>query len=86
MGYALAPEQHRFVIRLVKSGRFNNQSEVVREALRRMEREDLDYLTPPSLTPAQVEAIYGSDDAQADEVGRAAFQALRAAARKGARP
>ena len=45
-----------------------------------------DYLTPPPLTPAQVEAIYGREDKQADTVGRGAFQALRAAARKGARP
>jgi len=35
MGYALAREQQRYVGRLVKSGRFNNQSEVVREAIRR---------------------------------------------------
>ncbi len=44
------------------------------------EQLDLDYLTPPPLTPAQLEAIYGTEDAQADQVGRAAFKALRAAA------
>lgn len=86
MGYALAQEQHRYIARLVKSGRFNNQSEAVREAIRRMEREEADYLTPPPLSPAQVEAIYGREDAQADQVGRGTFKALRAAARKGARP
>jgi hypothetical protein len=86
MGYALAEEQHRYVARLVKSGRYNNQSEVVREAIRRMEREETGFLTPPPLTPAQVEAIYGSADPQADRVGRGAFKGLRAAARKGARP
>lgn len=86
MGYALAHAQRRFVERLVKEGRFNNQSEVVREAIRRMERQETDYLTPPPLTPAQVEAIYEANDAQADAVGRAAFKALRTAARKGARP
>lgn len=79
-------EQQRYVTRLVKSGRFNNQSEVVREALRRMEREEREYLTPPPLTPAQVEAVFGRDDPQAERVGRAAFKALRAAAKKGARP
>ena len=84
MGYALAQEQQRFVERLVKAGRYNNQSEVVREALRRMERQERDYLTPPPLTPAQIEAIYGANDRQADTVGRAAFSALRTAARKGA--
>jgi putative addiction module CopG family antidote len=38
MGYALAREQQRYIARLVKSGRYNNQSEVVREAIRRLER------------------------------------------------
>ncbi len=85
MGYALAKEQQRFINRLVKSGKFNNQSEAVREAIRRMERQERDYLTPPALTPAQVEAIYGRSDEQASAVGRGAFKALRAAARKGAR-
>jgi hypothetical protein len=59
LGYALAKEQQDFVSRLVKSGRFNNQSEAVRESLRRMQRQETDYLTPPPLTPAQVETIYG---------------------------
>jgi putative addiction module CopG family antidote len=86
MGYALAKEQQTFISRLVKAGKFNNQSEVVREAIRRMQREETDYLTPPPLTPAEVQAIYGRVDKQADAVGRGAFKALRAAARKGARP
>ncbi len=86
MGYALAEAQQQYIGRLLKTGRFNNQSEVVREALRRMERQELDYLTPPALTPAQVEVIYGGDDPQADRVGQAAFQTVRAAARRGARP
>ena len=86
MGYALAKEQQDFVSRLVKSGRFNNQSEAVRESLRRMQRQETDYLTPPPLTPAQVEAIYGRADKQAAAVGRGAFRALKAAARKGAKP
>ncbi len=85
MGYALAQEQQRFVERLVKDGRYNNQSEVVREAIRRMERQETDYLTPPPLTPAQVEAIYGADAPEADAFGKAAFKSLRAAARKGAK-
>jgi putative addiction module CopG family antidote len=85
MGYALAQEQQRFVERLVQAGRYNNQSEVVREAIRRMERQETDYLTPPPLTPTQVEAIYGANDPQADAVGRAAFKVLRAAAKKGAK-
>ena len=86
MGYALAKEQQAFITRLVKSGKFNNQSEAVREAIRRMERQENDYLTPPPLTPSQVETIYGKSDKQSVTVGRSAFKALRAAARKGARP
>ena len=86
MGYALAKEQQDFVSRLVKSGRFNNQSEAVRESLRRMQRQETDYLTPPPLTPAQVETTYGRADQQAAAVGRGAFRALKAAARKGAKP
>jgi putative addiction module CopG family antidote len=86
MGYALAKEQQRYVTRLVKSGRFNNQSEVIREAIRRMEREETAYLTPAPLTPAQVEAIYGAEDPQADAVGRGAFRALQASLRKGIKP
>ena len=86
MGYALAKEQQVFISRLVKAGRFNNQSEAVREAIRRMQRDEADYLTPPPLSATQVEAIFGRKDKQADAVGRRAFKALRAAARKGARP
>ena len=86
MGYALAKEQQTFITGLVKAGKFNNRSEAVREAIRRMQRQETDYLTPPPLTPAQVEAIYGREYKQGDTVGRGAFKALRAAARKGARP
>ena len=86
MGYALAKEQQSYVARLVKSGRFNNQSEAVREAIRRMQSQETEYLTPPPLTPAQVESIYGRDDKQESEVARSAFKSFRAAARKGAKP
>ena len=86
MGYALAKEQQRYVSSLVKSGRFNNQSEAVREAIRRMQAQETEYLTPPPLTPAQVESIYGKQDKQEKAVGMAAFRAVRAAARKGAKP
>jgi hypothetical protein len=67
----------------------NNQSEVVREALRRREAEDRSYLNPPPLTPAQLEEIYGPNpEAEAREkaFGRAAFDAVRRAAHKGRKP
>jgi len=89
MAHALAKENELFIRRMVKSGRYNNQSEVVREALRRMEREDSDYLNPPPLTPAQLEEIYGpnpEEEARENAFGRAAFNAVRRAARKGRKP
>ena len=81
----MAREQQNYVARLVKTGRFNNQSEAVREALRRMQAQETEYLTPPPLTPAQVESIYARTDEQEARVAGGAFKALRAAARKGAR-
>jgi putative addiction module CopG family antidote len=89
MAFALAKEQKQFIGRMIRKGRFNSQSEVVREALRRMEDSESDYLNPPPLTQAQVENIYGQavgEDANEVRFGRAAFAALRRAARKGARP
>jgi Arc/MetJ-type ribon-helix-helix transcriptional regulator len=89
MAFALAKEQKQFIGRMIRRGRFNSQSEVVREALRRMEDSEADYLTPPPLTPAQVKSIYGSNRKEENRersFGRAAFAALRRASRKGARP
>jgi Arc/MetJ-type ribon-helix-helix transcriptional regulator len=88
MAFALAKQQKEFIGRMIRKGRFNSQSEVVREALRRMEAAEIDYLNPPPLTPAQVESIYGGrpeDDDQESKFGRAAFNAVRRAGRKGAR-
>lgn len=89
MAHALAKANEVFIRRMVRSGRFNNQSEVVREALRRMEKEDLSYLNPPPLTPAQLEEAYApnpEEDAQERAVGRAAYRSIRRAAKKGSRP
>jgi putative addiction module CopG family antidote len=89
MAFALAKEQKQFIDRMIRKGRFNSQSEVVREALRLLEDSDSDYLNPPPLTAAQVENIYGGhgkDDAGERRFGKAAFAALRRASRKGARP
>lgn len=49
---------------MISQGRFNNQSEVVREALRRMEREENGYLNPPPLTPAEIKECYGSGSSE----------------------
>ncbi len=78
MAHALAKSNEAFIRRMVRSGRFNNQSEVVREALRRMEKEDLSYLNPPPLTPAQAEEIYGPNPEEEARERAFAIGALRA--------
>jgi len=80
MAYALAKEQLEFIDHMVKVGRFNNQSEVVREAVRRMQREETAYLNPPPLTPEEVEQIYGPNpEAEKREAAfaRAAMASIR---------
>jgi putative addiction module CopG family antidote len=89
MAFALAKEQREFIARMIRKGRFNSQSEVVRAALRRLEDSESAYLNPPPLTPAQVQSIYGhngKEEAREQRFGRAAFAAVRQASRKGARP
>jgi putative addiction module CopG family antidote len=61
MAYSLARENESFIKRMLRLGRFNNQSEVIREALRRMEREEAAYLNPPPLTEAEARSIYKTD-------------------------
>ena len=61
MAFALAKENERFIERMVQQGRFNNQSEVVREALRRMEREEYRYLNPPPLTEEEASRCFAPD-------------------------
>lgn len=84
MALALAPEQKQFVVDMVLTGQFENESEVVNEALRRM--ANLDYLTPPPLTAEQIEGIYGpnrEEDERESRVGRAAIASIRRAAQRG---
>jgi len=85
MAFALAKENEAFIERMVNQGRFNNQSEVVREALRRMEREESSYLNPLPLTDQQLKEIYAPDsEANRRErvAGRTAFKSLRRVAKK----
>ncbi len=85
MAFALAKENEAFIERMLKLGRFNNQSEVVREALRRMEREESSYLNPLPLTERQLREIY-EPNALADRkeriAGRTALESIRRAAKK----
>jgi putative addiction module CopG family antidote len=83
MAFALAKEQKQFIGRMIRRSHFNSQSEVVREALRRMEDSESDYLTPPALTAVKVKGIYGRNGKEEDHerrFGRAAFAAVRRAA------
>jgi Arc/MetJ-type ribon-helix-helix transcriptional regulator len=65
MAFALAKQNEQFIERMVRQGRFNNQSEVVREALRRMEQEEASYLNPPPLTESEANRCF-APDARAD--------------------
>jgi putative addiction module CopG family antidote len=85
MAFALAKENEAFIERMLRLGRFNNQSEVVRETLRRMEREECSHLNPPPLTKQQLREIY-TPNPQADRperiAGRTALKSIRKAAKK----
>ena len=85
MGYALARENEAFIERMLRLGRYNNQSEVVREALRRMEREESSYLNPSPLTKGQLREIYQPDQREEQReriAGRTSINSIRKAARK----
>jgi len=85
MAYALAKENEVFIQKMVKLGRFNNQSEVVREALRRMEREENSYLNPPPLTDEERRRCFApnaKEDAREIALGKASQASVRRAIRK----
>jgi len=84
MAFALAKENEAFIERMIEVGRFNNQSEVVREALRRMEREENSYLNPPPLNQDQLNEIYKADpEAERNEhiAGHKALKGIRRVAK-----
>ena len=85
MAFVLAEEQIEFIQRMIRRGRYNSQSEVVRAALRRLQEDELDYLRPPVLTSAEIQRIYGADreeDARERSFGKSAFDAVRRRAKK----
>ena len=77
MAYSLARENENFISRMLRLGRFSNQSEVIREALRRMEREETSYLNPPPLTETELERIYGPNAKEESRERTLAAAALR---------
>jgi len=85
MAYALAEENEAFIEKMVKLGRFNNQSEVVREALRRMEREENSYLNPPPLTDEERRRCFApnaKEDAREHALVKASQASIRRSIRK----
>lgn len=81
MAYALAKENQEFIERMIRMGRFNNQSEVVREALLRMEKEENCYLNPPRFSAQQLHEIY-TPDAEEDQLEGLAVKAAQRSFRK----
>jgi len=80
IAFVLAGEQIEFIQRMIRRGRYNSQSEVVRAALRRLQEDELDYLRPPVLTSAEIQRIYGAErveDARERSFGKSAFDAVR---------
>ena len=61
MPYTLTAPQKQFVKRLVKQGRFNNESEVVRAGVRLLEEKEASYLNPPPLPPGALEKAYARE-------------------------
>jgi putative addiction module CopG family antidote len=85
VAFALAKENEKFIRRMLELGRFNNQSEVVREALRRMEREESSYLNPRPLSGAELKEIYApSQKANKQEViaGKKILRSIRRAGKR----
>jgi antitoxin ParD1/3/4 len=62
----LTTELERFVLKKVKSGRFENASEVVRAALRTLEREEQEYEAKLGALRAAIDAGDASGVAEGD--------------------
>lgn len=84
---ALTDEQHALVERLVKSGRYASASEVVRDGLRRLQRDEearlLDKWLVEGLTPEEEASIPGGVLDRARETIRAKVREGLDEARRG---
>jgi antitoxin ParD1/3/4 len=58
MGHALTDYSTDLIERLIRSGRYNNRSEVVRASLRLLEEKEFGYLNPRPATDAELDAAY----------------------------
>lgn len=75
----LTPELDRFVLSRVESGRFENASEVVRAALRAMEREEQVYEEKLAALRAAIDEGDASGIAEGDVFARIRAKLLKAA-------
>ena len=66
----LTTELNSFIVYLVRTGRYENASEVVRAALRAMEREEKEYDEKLKALRAAIDAGDASGIAEGDVVGR----------------
>lgn len=66
----LTDELDRFVLKKVESGRYENASEVVRAALRRLEREEQEYETKLAALRAAIDEGDASGVAEGDPFTR----------------
>jgi antitoxin ParD1/3/4 len=66
----LTDELDRFVLKKVKSGRYENASEVVRAALRTLEREDQEYEAKLTALRAAIDEGDASGVAEGDVFAR----------------
>lgn len=75
----LTPELDRFVLSRVESGRFENASEVVRAALRSMEREEQVYEQKLAALRAAIDEGIASGVAEGDVFARVKAKLHKAA-------
>jgi len=66
----LTDELDRFVLKKVKSGRYENASEVVRAAIRALEREEKQYETKLAAVRAAIDEGIASGIAEGDVFGQ----------------
>lgn len=82
MNVSLTPALERFILDRVESGRFQSSSEVVREALRIMERVEQEREAAMAGVRAKIDAGFEQLDRGVTVDGEAAFEALRERGRK----
>jgi putative addiction module CopG family antidote len=73
MAYVLTERTQKTIARLIKTGRYNNQSEVIRAGLGLLEQKELGYLNPPPIPEEELAKIYReqSKEEEAEEIAAA---------------